>query len=323
MQQTLASRIGFLIDSQRYARCIEHSKRIRWDIDQDVIRDREFARHEKFLPDGLTYLDRLASIISPGERRFLSQIQGRTYANMFGLVERFIGAKVLELSRDHWLGDQVALEALVRFTDEELKHQELFRRIEALTARCMPDGYLFAPEPNTVAQFVLGKSTWSVLALTCHIELFTQVHYRESIGADQQVSDLYKDVFLFHWKEESQHAVLDELEWLREDARLTPEARDRAVDDLLALVAGIDEMLQVQAKVDVDYFLGNKPQAGVLDALEVRQIRDTVLAAYRWQYILSGAQHPHFLKLLTQMVTPAQVERIMAGLAPLQQGRPS
>lgn len=38
---------------------------------------------------------------------------------------------------------------------------------------------------NTVAQFVLGKSTCTVLALTCHIELFTQVDYRESIGIDR------------------------------------------------------------------------------------------------------------------------------------------
>ncbi len=53
---------------------------------------------------------------------------------MFGLVERFIAAKVLEVGRDHALGDQVALEALVRFTDEELKHQELFRRLEAMMA---------------------------------------------------------------------------------------------------------------------------------------------------------------------------------------------
>ena len=64
----------------------------------------------------------------------MSQIQGRTYANIFGLVERYIGAKVLEVSRDHWLGDQTALEALVRFTDEELKHQELFRRVESMVA---------------------------------------------------------------------------------------------------------------------------------------------------------------------------------------------
>ena len=53
----------------------------------------------------------------------MSQIQGRTYANLFGLVERFINAKMLEVSRHYWLGDQRALEALVRFSDEELKQK--------------------------------------------------------------------------------------------------------------------------------------------------------------------------------------------------------
>ena len=110
------------VDTNRYAKCIEVSKRIRWDIDRDVIRGRQFDFSKKFLPDGLSKVDRLAP--RRGEKRLLSQIQGRTYANMFGLVERFIGAKMLEVSRDHWLGDQIALEALVRFTDEELKHQE-------------------------------------------------------------------------------------------------------------------------------------------------------------------------------------------------------
>ena len=105
---------------------------------------------------------------------------------MFGLVERFIGAKMLEVSREHWLGDQIALEALVRFTDEELKHQELFRRIERMVAEGMPAGYRFLPQPNDVAAAVLGKSTWAVLALTCHIELFTQAHYRQSIEPDAE-----------------------------------------------------------------------------------------------------------------------------------------
>ena len=51
--------------------------------------------------------------LNTDEKRFLSQVQGRTYANMFGFVERFITAKVLEATRDHWLGSQVALEALI------------------------------------------------------------------------------------------------------------------------------------------------------------------------------------------------------------------
>ena len=119
--------------NQRYAACIETSKRVRWDIDRDVIRGRRFDFAKKFLPDALSKVTELA-FLQPAEVRFLSQIQGRTYANIFGLVERFIGAKTLEISKDYWLGDQVALEALVRFSDEELKHQELFRRIEQLAA---------------------------------------------------------------------------------------------------------------------------------------------------------------------------------------------
>jgi hypothetical protein len=299
---------------QAYAKCIEVSKRIRWDIDRDVIRGRTFEFSRKFLPDGLSKVGEL-QFLGAGERRLMSQIQGRTYANMFGLVERYIGAKILEISREYWLGDQTALEALVRFTDEELKHQELFRRLEAMTAEDMPAGYSFLPQPNDVATAVLSKCTWAVLGLTCHIELFTQAHYRQSIEVDPELSELWKDVFLFHWKEESQHAILDELEWKRENAKLSPEQRDRAVTDLIELVAAVDGILQLQAAADTDYFL--RVCGRVFDKMQVNQIKETVLAAYRWQYITSGVQDERFQKVLGGMITEAQMQRIGAALAPI------
>jgi len=302
-------------DGLRYARTIEASKRIRWDIDRDVIRGRAFDLRQKFLPDGLSLVDEL-EFLTADQRRFLGQVQGRTYARMFGLVERFIGAKMLEVSRDHWLGDQTALEAIVRFTDEELKHQELFRRVEELVAAGMPEGYRFDISANDVAAFVLGKSTWAVLALVCHIELFSQAHYRASIAGAEGLSDLFKDIFLFHWKEESQHAIIDELEWTREDARLDSDAaRDAAVEDLIALVGGVDGILQAQAEADAKYFLAASDIAAEGEAAE--RIRATLLKAYRWQYIVSGAQQPHFLKVLGGLVNDAQMGRIGAALAPL------
>jgi hypothetical protein len=86
-------------DSARYARCIRASKRVRWDIDADVIRGRAFDFDDTFLPVGLSKVD------------------------------------------------QTALEPLVRFSDEELKHQELFRRIENMLDASMPAGTL--PTPKT------------------------------------------------------------------------------------------------------------------------------------------------------------------------------
>jgi len=306
-------------ETHRYAKCIEVSKRIRWDIDRDVIRDRQFDLADKFLPDGLSCANELR-FLTPSQQRFLSQVQGRTYANMFGLVERFIGAKMLEVSRDHWLGDQTALEALVRFTDEEMKHQELFRRIERLAAERMPEGYHFDVAPNDVASFVLGKCTWAVLALTCHIELFSQAHYRASIDNAEGLSELYKDVFRFHWKEESQHAILDELEWMREDSKLSDAQRDAAVDDLIALVGGVDGILQAQAKADSAYFM-NATGMGA-DADRAAQVNATVLKAYRWQYIVSGVMEPRFQKVLGDMINQKQMQRIQSALAPLMSAMP-
>jgi len=298
----------------RYARAIENSRRIRWDIDKDVLRGREFDFSGPFLPDGLSLISRL-DFLGAGDARLLSQIQGRTYANVFGLVERFINAKVLELSRQHWLGDQTALMALVGFSQDELKHQELFRRVERMIGAGMPEGYKFLPEPDEVAAAVLGKSTWAVLALTYHIELFTQVHYLESIKPDAGLSPLFKDVFLFHWKDESQHVLMDEVEWTREDQRLTPEDRERAVDDFVALVGAVDGLLQAQAAADATYFLS--VAEGQFGAEQVDRIREGILRAYRWQHILSGAQHPRFVKMLLGMITQAQAERVTKALAPI------
>ena len=300
---------------ERYARCIQTSKRVRWDVDEDVIRGRHFDAAHKFLPDGLS-LAVAFTTLSPYEKRFVSQIQGRTYANVFGLVERFINAKVLELTRDHWFGDQVALEALVRFSEEELKHQALFRRIDTMVGEVLPDGYRFDPDPDAVAHAVLGKSTWAVLALTLDIELFTQLHYRQSIDRDTELSELFKDVFLYHWKEESQHAILDELEWVRHDLGLTPEKRDRAVDEFVELIAAVDGILRTQSKADAGYFAATCGRA--VDQAELQAIGAAFLKAYRWQYIHSGAQHPHFGKVLSSLITEHQGQRIQAALATLQ-----
>jgi hypothetical protein len=167
-----------------------------------------------------------------------------------------------------------------------------------------------------VASFVLGKSTWAVLALTCHIELFSQAHYRASIAPAGDLSPLFKDVFLFHWKEESQHAIIDELEWAREDAKLTSDTqRDTGVDDFIALVGGIDGLLQAQAQADAGYFMAAADIDPAGDRADA--VRSTLLKAYRWQYIVSGALEPRFQQVLGRMVSGARMQRIQAALAPL------
>ena len=305
---------NYHVESDRYAKCIAVSKKVRWDIDKDVIRGREFDFSKKFLPDGLSKIDQL-NFLTGDEQRFLSQIQGRTYANMFGFVERFIVAKILEITRNHWLGDQIALEALVRFCDEELKHEELFRRIEKIIEPGMPPGYSFRWDPNEVAAAVLSKSTWAVLGLIYQIELFTQTHYKESIAADEHLSELYKDLFFFHWKEEVTHAFMDELEWPLEDQKLTPVEREQAVTELIELVSDVDDILQAQVADDAEYFSRNCGRS--FSKEEMEEILTVMLTAYRWQYILSGTTHHSFISLLNKLTTESQRQRLSTALSAL------
>jgi hypothetical protein len=162
---------------------------------------------------------------------------------------------------------------------------------------------------------VLSKSTWAVMALIYEIELFTQEHYKKSIEPDENLSELYKDIFLYHWKEEAHHAYLDSLEWPREDSRITPAERERGIDEVIELVGAVDGILQEQSRSDADYFLQNCDRSFTEE--QIMSIKSCLLKAYRWQYIFSGVEHPRFQKLLRSLITEAQLQRITQALNPL------
>lgn len=302
------------IASARYARCLHNAQKVNWDIDSDVIRFRQLDTAGKFLPDSLSLVTQLP-FLSAAQQRLLSQVQGRTYACLFGLLERCINAKVLELARAHCLGDQVAVAALLQFVQEELKHQELFRRIEKLADIALPTGYTMSADPNACAAAMLSKSSWAVLALTCFVEIFTQAHYVHSIREEGELCPLFKDVFHYHWIEEAQHATLDELEWQREHDAMQLEQIDAGVTDFIDLIRMFDRILQEQASADGEYF--GSCEGVYLDRAQGNAVQACLLKAYRLQFIVSGARIVRFQRALEAKTTSQQRARIAAALAPL------
>jgi len=108
---------------------------------------------------------------------------------------------------------------------------------------------------------------------------------------------------------------MDEIEWTREDRRVTEEQRERGVADFIELIKVIDRFLQAQAAADAGYFMRLCERS--FDEPQQRAIRESVLRAYRWQYIVSGLQHPHFEKLLSGMISEAQMRKLRTALGPL------
>ena len=81
------------------------------------------------------------------------------------------------------------------------------------------------------------------------------------------------------------------------------------------MVVAVDGILQIQAKADADHFL--RVCSRTFDEAQVQQLRDAMLHAYRWQYIVSGVNDERFQKILGGMITEAQFSRIGAALAPI------
>jgi hypothetical protein len=77
----------------------------------------------------------------------------------------------------------------------------------------------------------------------------------------------------------------------------------------------VDGIVRAQAASDVDYFL--MVSGTPLFKENIARLHAGVLAAYRWQYIFSGAGERRFQRVLRSMVTEDQFRRIEEALAPL------
>src|SRR4029079_1721381 len=108
-------------------------------------------------------------------------------------------------------GDEDNLRAMLRFAEEEAKHQRMFKLGCALFAKNFPTALGTIGNPEAVAAAILARTPTAVLLISLHLEIMTQQHYVESIR-DGNVDALFQSILKHHWIEESQHAKLDVLE---------------------------------------------------------------------------------------------------------------
>ncbi len=109
-----------------YQDCLDNSKKVSWRED-DVLAGKNFDFSKRFLPNKLTGVDEIGCL-NADEKRQLNQIMGNGYCHIFAFVEEFIVPTITEEAMKDAYGDEVKLRSLLRFAEEELKHQELFRR---------------------------------------------------------------------------------------------------------------------------------------------------------------------------------------------------
>src|SRR5215216_2295411 len=239
-----------LTHNYTFGNALDNSKKVAWQED-DVLNGRRFDLSKRFLPNRLSGVDEIACL-DDDEKRTLNQIMGNAYCHLFAFVEEFIVPTVTEEVLRNPYGDEVRQRSLVRFSEEELKHQELFRRSIALYAEQSGITPGLIPGREAVAAVVRSKSPLAVLLLINIIEWFVQVHYTEHIHSKTDLDGLFRELLRHHWLDEAQHAKMDTM-LIAEMVEDVPLAqREAAIDEVLELGGAIDGLLQQQIALNID-----------------------------------------------------------------------
>ncbi len=298
-----------LSHSYSYADCLSNSLKTAWSVD-DCFQGRDFDFSKRFLPERIAGVDAIGCL-SEDEKRKLNQIRGNSYCHIFDFVEEFIIPMVMDHAREDVYGDERRLRYLLRFAEEETKHQDMLTRAMDQIGAGLGVSLGVISGRADVVEVVLGKSRLAALLLTTLIEWFTQLHYLEHVRDDADLDELFRDILKFHWIDESQHAKADSLLIDEFAGELSEEQREGAVDELLELGMAIDGLLAQQIEMDIEALEAASGRSVSED--EKEEIRGQQRRAYRWTFLVSGLEHPNFVRIVSEL-TNAGPEKI-AGAA--------
>ena len=298
-----------------YATCVRLSERLAWKVDDVMPAASALDFSRAFLPEALAGGSAIAKL-APADRLRLNHTRANGYVHIFHFVEEYIIAMAMKHAQAELFGDDAAQRALLRFADEELKHQELFRRFRDAFAADFGSPCERVGAAQNVASFILGKSPLAVTLLTLHLELLTQRNYVDAFKADADVLDpLFKSLFKHHWIEEAQHAKIDVLEMEKLARTASPELLATALSDYAEIIGTFATVLGDQAALDVDSF--ERARDRTLPPEERAVIVDDQRRAYQDIFLVQGIRNKGFAERAAQLTpeAPSVLAALAAGLA--------
>ncbi len=239
-----------LAPTHSYADVVKSSLRVTW-TERQVLDGKDFDFARRFLPERLSGVDDIRCL-DDEEKLRLNQIMGNAYCHIFAYVEEYIIPQALEAAQRDIYGEETRLRTLLRFAEEESKHQALFRGSMRLFEKGFGVECGLIPGREEVARVVLGKSRLCSYLLTSMIEWFTQLHYVEHVKDRRDLDPLFQDLLRYHWMDEAQHAKIDSLLIAELCDEMSSADREKAIDELLDLGGAVDGLLSQRADLDID-----------------------------------------------------------------------
>src|SRR5262245_10408559 len=256
-----------------YPSIVATSEKVAWTV-EEIFRDRRFDTTKTIIPDSWVRTQYLA-FLNEQEQRTLNHLRAFSYVHLFGNYEEFIPMHLTELAQRDWHGDRTHLRALLRFGEEEMKHQQLFQRAEAvLEASCdYKCGRYFDKERLAAfTQAMLAYPPLPRALILLALEWGSQRHYIDSVQdrTEDRNDPLYVDLLKYHWIEENQHTKTGMLEVAQLARDKSPEELSAAFDDMQGIGGLVDETFVGQVEQELATFQSvtdhslTEPEAAVL-----------------------------------------------------------
>jgi hypothetical protein len=294
-----------------YEQIIDASERVSWRIDDLMPPGTKLRFDRPHLPDVLAETAHLTCLDERGRLK-LNHIRGHSYMNLFAFVEEYIIAQSLQHAEAEMFGDKQAIRALLRFCEEEVKHQALFLRYCAAFREGFGTPCNVLGAAADVAAVILAKSPMAVMLTTLQLELMTQKHYVGAVKDDSSLDPLFANILKHHWLEEAQHAKIDVLELVKLAADMPEKAVDVAFEDYFGILTAFDGLLVKQAEMDLESLCeatGRRPS----DA-DRSTILKSQLHSYRKDFLVMGMANPLFIQT-ARGLSPRVADRLSAETA--------
>jgi hypothetical protein len=287
-----------------YDSIVATSERVAWTVDE-IYQDRLFDASKRIVPESWVQTRDL-DFLNEQEQLTLNHIRAFSYVHMFSNFEEFIPLHLMGLAQRDWHDSRGHLRALMRFGDEEMKHQQLFIRAEAVmeeSCGCTFGRYFDAEKTRVTAltKAFLEFPPLPRFLLLSAFEWGSQRHYVDSIQ-DQTgdgTDDLYADILKAHWIEESQHTKTGGLEIEQLARDMSPEDLSAAFEEVQGVAALADEVFVGQVEQEIETF---QKLAGrtLLDA-EAKALYEVLYRSTGEIWVDVGMTHPSFTKMVREL----------------------
>ena len=287
-----------------YPAIVATSQKVEWTVD-DVFRDRRFDAAHKIIPDSWVRTQHL-TFLTTQEQRTLNHLRAFSYVHLFGNYEEFIPMHLIELAQQDWHGDRAHLRALLRFGEEEMKHQQLFQRAEAvLEASC---GHAFGRyfDKERLASFTQATLAYPPLPralILLALEWGSQRHYVDSVQArrEDHSDPLYVDLLKYHWTEENQHTKTGVLEIAQLACDRSPEELSAVFDDIQGIGGLVDETFVGQVEQELATL--QTVTGRTFTAAEATKLQEALYQSMRAIWAEVAFTHPNFKQVVLQLST--------------------